>query len=479
MSLRPYQEQMDARRRASSARAILTQMPTGSGKSHLIERAAADFRSVMLLAHAEHLIDQLAALVPGQIIKAGVQYDGSPRIVGMVQTVVRRPEIPEPEAIILDEAHHAASGTVRKILERYPNARLFGYTATPARLDRQGLGDIFDELLIGPSYRELINAGYLKPFEVYGLPSDIDTASMRMRAGEFAAEDVANAFRRSTIWGDAVDHYRDICRGRGGHLSFWPSVEAARHAADRFRAAGITCVSIDGTMPREAIRAALDGLRNGTVDSIANCSLISEGLNVPGVASVSMCRPTASLSMYLQMGGRANRGGEGAALILDHVGNYTRHGLPDDDRTWSLHSGVRRREAADACPVWVCPECYRTNRSLTVACACGAAKPRHIVELEERAARLELITRAHTENIHDVCSTPEEYAEFAKLRGKRATWAALQWCKRPSGAERNVWLIASEGVRVSRREYMRVATDLFGIGRIAANEAANLMRLAA
>jgi DNA repair protein RadD len=472
--LRPYQYDLAVCRQTSAARRIVVQLPTGAGKSLLIEDSAAEGGRLLVLAHAEWLVDQLAVRIPGQVLKAGGQHDGSRTVIGMVQTVANR-DLPAPDKIIVDEFHHAVSPTYRKILDRYPDAIVEGYTATPQRLDGQGLESVADELICGPGYGELIDDRWLKPFEVYSIPSGVDMEGAATRAGDFAQEDIKHALRRSTIFGDAVGYYLSHCRDLGGHASFWPSIEAAEAAAERFQAAGVRCHALHSKLPRDEVRALVDGLRSGSVESLASVGMIGEGLDVPGLSSVSLCRPTKSLTVYLQQSGRCNRGGEGVARVMDHVLNHHRLGLPDDDREWTLQGRIKRKAEAGSVPVWVCPECWRTNRSIMTACPCGAPKPRVVVEMEQRAAELELITRASLGDIHEMCSTPEEYAAFAAAKGKKATWAAYQYATRPS-AGTNVWLMAAGEIRPSRDEYLRAA-QLCGVHSIVAREAAKAMRL--
>ena len=455
--LRPYQHDLNERRLVSSARRILTQLPTGAGKSHLIQAAAAEHPHTLALAHVEFLVDQLHAMVGGETLKAGGQHGGRWPIVGMVQTVSRR-DLPEPDAVILDEAHHAISAVTKEILERWPQARIYGFTASPLRLDGLGLEGCFDELICGPSYRELIAAGYLKPFELLSIPSGVDLTGVETRAGEFAAEGVKQALRRSTIFGDVVEHYLQHCRSLGGHASFWPSIEMADHAAEMFRARGVACVALHSKMSREMIRAHLAGLRNGNVESLSTCSIISEGLDVPGLSSVADCRPTKSLSRVLQAWGRCNRGGAGVARVMDHVANYTRHGLPDDDREWSLEGRIKRKAAPGTIPIWTCPQCWRCNHSQVLVCPCGAPKPQQVVVMEQRAAELELITRSPLEDIHTVCTTPEDYREFASRHGKQPTWAAYRWWERHNRAStENAFLAAAGQLRPTAPEYLQAA----------------------
>jgi Type III restriction enzyme, res subunit len=89
--------------------------------------------------------------------------------VGMVRTVAQRLEaIPGPVLLVLDEAHHAVAGTWVKIAATWPNAKILGVTATPERLDGRGLGEAFEEMVIGPDVRELIDAGHLAAFSPVG-----------------------------------------------------------------------------------------------------------------------------------------------------------------------------------------------------------------------------------------------------------------------------------------------------------------------
>lgn len=457
--LRPYQRDLDRRIRLSDARSILAQLPTGAGKSHLINAVAGRHPRVLALAHAEWLIGQLHALLGGQALMAGMQHNGSWPIVGMVQTVARR-DLPEPDAVIVDEAHHAPSSTYREILSRYPNCRIYGFTATPQRLDGLGLGDIFDELICGPSYQDLIGDGWLKPFELMSIPSGVDLTGARTAMGEFAREDVKQAIRRSTIFGDVVEHYLRHCRELGGHASFWPSIEMAEEAAERFRVAGVSCLPLHSKMQPHMVRCAIEDLRHGTIQSLATVAMVGEGLDIPGLGSVSLCRPTKSLTVFLQQSGRCNRGGDGVARIMDHVANWQRHGLPDDDREWTLEGRVRRKSAPGTLSVWTCPECWRCNRSTVVVCPCGEQKPREVVRLEEQAAELELITRAPIGEIHEICETPQQYRRFASVHGKPPAWAALKfWEGRNRASNDNPFLAAAGQVRPTMEEFFQAASE--------------------
>jgi len=452
---------MDQRRKQSAAKSRCNQLPTGGGKSVLIRAAAYDTPSVAILAHREYLLDQLHDLVPdAQVIKAGDRWDGqSKRIIGMVQTLCRRDrdDLPKVDRIITDECHHSLAASYKKVCSNWPDAEHDGYTATPARTDGQDLDDCFDELLCGPSYRELIDGKYLKPFELYSIPSGLDAKSCRVVRGDYSRSDQNDTIRKSTIFGDVVEHWRKHCRG-GGHISFWPSIEAAEHAAGQVNDWKV----LHSKLPKDQIETRIKGLETGAIQSLATVDMVGEGLDLKGIQSVSLCRLTASLVNYLQWCGRSNRGGDGTAKIMDHGQNWTRHGLPDDDREWSLKGRVRKkREERGSFPVWDCPECWAVNRSEFDTCqSCGASKPREIRITEEVEARLELITKADRGDIHDLCETIDEYKQFAKAQRKPPGWAAYQWAARDLRVlndEGNPFIQASGNQRPSKNQFMRAA----------------------
>ena len=155
---------------------------------------------------------------------------------------------------------------------------------------------------------------------------------------------------QSVITGDCIEHYRKHLDGRTA-LAFCVRIDHAEHVAAAFRDAGIAAASIDGRMHREQRDTLLYGLRRTEVKILCSCELISEGFDAPSVGGAILLRPTQSLGLYLQQVGRCLRPKpDGSpAIILDHVGNVRRHGLPDAERQWSLDARPRReRDAASA-----------------------------------------------------------------------------------------------------------------------------------
>jgi hypothetical protein len=162
---------------------------------------------------------------------------------------------------------------------------------------------------------------------------------------------------------------------------------------------------------------------------------------------------------------------------MDHVQNYQRHGLPDDDRKWSLAGRIKRKGEPGGLAVWDCPECWYVNRATALSCGlCGRDKPRELIVMELREARLELIKGTKTGDIHDVCSTPKDYLDFAKAKGKKPTWAALKWAERDLGAGDDPFAEAAGDARPTLRGFLQASSEL-GINPLHAKLVAKHMHL--
>ena len=405
MILRPYQMNAISRLRAAyrgGHRNVLFQLATGGGKTlifaDIIRSAKGKGNKALILCHLKELINQASnklnwAGVPHGIIAAGMDRDhGAPVIVASVQTLRRRLELLQQmqfKLIVIDEAHHCRADTYEAILRTLPEAYILGVTATPQRLDGKGLGvpaGLFSELVIGPSTLELIQQGFLCPVRCFA-PTTVDLRGVRKVAGDYAARDV-EALVSGQIVGSAVEHYRRLANHQPA-IVFCVSIAHAERVRDEFAAAGYRAVEVDGTTPDGERERRIYGLGDGSVEVLTNCSLISEGVDVPQVAAIIQLRPTASLVLHRQQIGRGMRPAAGKRLIvLDHVGNLARHGVPEDEPQWTL-DGTDPKQTGIA-PAWTCRECGCLNPMHAESCgACGAPRPvRPREPLEEVAGEL-------------------------------------------------------------------------------------------
>lgn len=337
-------------------------------------------KRVGIFAHRRELLRQISKAldmfgVPHAILNADSR--GMPRapvIVGSIFTFINRMKFaPEFDLLIVDEAHHAAIGTTwGKVINNFPKARVLGVTATPLRLDGQGLADSFDEMVVGPSVAELTAMGWLSPAEVYAPKNALDLRGLKVRGGDYVTSEIAAVMDKPSITGNAVEHYTRMAAGRSA-VAFCCSIQHAEDVAAEFRAASITSEHIDGKMEAFERDAALRRFEKGETKVLTSCDLISEGFDMPSIEVAILLRPTKSLGLYMQQVGRAIRPAPGKArtLVLDHAHNVAEHGFIDEPREWSLTAKERGKARARQDPISTCPVCYSVHRPQPICPRCG------------------------------------------------------------------------------------------------------------
>ena len=365
-------------------RSVLFVLPTGGGKtvlfSHITEQAAARGNRVCVLVHRQELLRQASASleqmgVPHGLVAANRSMDLSqPVQVASVQTLARRlHRFPQEffQLLVVDEAHHSNAGTWAKVLEHFHRAKVLGVTATPCRCDGRGLGEWYSAMVQGPSAAWLTDNGYLAQAKVYAPPVGFDVQQIRKRMGDFDLNQAAQQLSGNNAMGDSLSHYRQHLDGQTA-IAFCCSVSHAEAVARLFNDAGVAAASIDGTMDSSTRERLLRELGTGQLKVLTSCALIGEGVDVPSVAGCILLRPTASVSLHLQMIGRCLRPQAGKqAVILDHVGNVLRLGHHLEDREWSL-DGVKKRPRDAAPSIKICPRCFCAMSSQSRVCPeCG------------------------------------------------------------------------------------------------------------
>ena len=333
----------------SGNRRVMLQLATAGGKticfSHLIQIFIANEKTVLVLAHREELILQAAAKItamtgiePG-IIKAGYKADYDRAVqVASVQSLVRRlKHCPQPDLIVIDEAHHSTANSYRSILANFPSSQVLGVSATPIRLTGEGFRGVFDELVCGVTVKELIEMGSLSPYKYFAPAQSMSLVGVRKRGGDYSAESIESANPSESVAADCLKAYRDYLQDKTVVI-FAVSVQHSKAIASSFSACGIPAAHLDGSSDSDTRALTMTAFREGRIRVLSNCALFDEGLDIPGLDAVILARPTASLSRFLQMVGRSLRPSPDKphASIIDLAGNWTRHGLPDDDRVWSL-----------------------------------------------------------------------------------------------------------------------------------------------
>lgn len=282
--------------------------------------------------------------------------------IGMIQTVTRRiAKMKTPQLILCDEAHHSLATSYKRVFRHFENATLVGFTATPVRLSGKGLGDVYDDLIIGPQIDWLINNHFLAPFDYYA-PTLIDVEKLkRTSTGDYSNKSMDDAVKIRAVFGDVLKTYRTVADGTKT-IVYAHNVQASIDIANAFNCAGYHAQQVDGKTPAEKRKEAMVNFRSGKTQILVNAELYGEGVDVPDCQTVIMLRPTDSLTLFIQQSMRGMRYRPNKrAIIIDHVANVYRFGLPDADREWSLKDRPKQgkhRGKSDGPAIKSCPKCY-------------------------------------------------------------------------------------------------------------------------
>ena len=416
ITLRPYQRKCiaDVRAAFTRCRRVVLVLPTGGGKtataSVLMRSAWERGKKCLFLVHRREIVlDTMrrlrAAGVPCGVIMAGQPTTDAPVQVASVQTIAARDLHPEADLVIIDEVHHVVCATHTAIVEQYPDAYHLGLTATPERSDRQGLRDAFDEIVVGSTIRELTELGALVPCDVLAPPK-----------------------RRDALSVTPLEAWQRWAGGRPT-VAFLDSIDSSETFVAELLVTGVRAAHLDGATPLQERDRILGDFAAGRIDVLSNVFVLTEGWDSPRAKVCLLARGTSSVGPYLQMIGRVLRpDGTGArALLIDLCGVVHQHGLPDEDRVWSLDGIKRTAEATQ----WIrqCAVCGSVfeGQEWPETCPSGhpfPARPPRKVKPEEVARVTSVVSRGEQQRYFDELSR---------------------------AAERNGWKVTAVGMRFKMR----------------------------
>lgn len=405
--------------------------PCGAGKSYLFAELIRRTRGeALILTHRQELKQQHEQLLRNLAVK-------NARVAMVMTEANRLGQNPTPTLIVTDEAHLSRSNSWVKVIDHYDTFTV-GFTATPVRLDGKPLGDIYDTLIEGVDTRWLIENHRLAPYEYYA-PTLVDTSGLRTIAGDYVVSDLERLMNERVIYGDVVRCYKNLaCDTRA--IAYCVSVKHAVQTATAFTDSGIKAVPLSAGTPPKQRQHIMDDFRAGKITVLCNVGIISEGVSIDEVGCCILLRPTESVALGIQQMMRCMRYLPGkTAKIIDCVGNYTRVGLPDEDREWSLSKPIRKRNRHDENGnfyIRCCPECYMTFATAPKCPFCGTVYPLHPREIQaKQEIELQRITAEEAARVNEAkkaarveqgrAATFEELIRLGKQRGYKnpAFWA--------------------------------------------------------
>ena len=343
------------------------------------------------MAHRRELVDQAYSTLTDElgipknevcVLKGGTRnaYDFSKHVVvASTGTMLVAQELPPAQIVLFDEAHHYMAEEWFRVALPYEKSIRIGLTATPARADGQGLGDLFSELIVVATPQELIDMGRL-------VECDIIHPGGKMRSRELAD--------------DPVGAYLRYAAGTSA-LTFCIDVEHGKEVNAQYNAAGVPSAFVDGSTPKAERDRAINAFRAGHIKSLVNVFVLTEGTDLPIAQTCVLARPAANVNTYLQIGGRVMRAypGKDRALLIDLCGSSAKHGLLEMTREFSLE-GEGIRMPSDVPPLCQCPVCGMIYRPATKCPRCNSQvrkpiiiNPTPLTPMEREALREERRTK--------------------------------------------------------------------------------------
>jgi superfamily II DNA or RNA helicase len=451
-TLRPYQEHdlHQVRTLFREHRSVLLVQPTGAGKgtlaTYIVTSASGRAKRILFLVNRRALVHDMSKRITKLGLDHGVIMGDDPRRkpwlpvhVASIDTLHRRQHLPQADLLIIDEAHFAVSPTWMKVVEKYPEAKILGMTATPIRLDGRGLGEMFSAMVPGPSVQSLIDQQYLVPAVVFR-PKGPDVSGVGKVAGDFNQKQLAEVCDKPKLVGDVVEHWQKHASDRKT-AAFGVSQHHASEIAEKFRCAGVNFAYVDADTPDVERDRIWNDFDYGTLRGVSSVGVISYGWDHPICSCIIGARATASVGLWRQILGRGSRPHPGKEnfLVLDHFDNTGRlDTFFEDDVQWSLDGKALKDSGEKTVSIATCRKCFATFRAGPLKCPyCLAEIPKQAREIEVVKGELEQVQRvrkalAIEEWRQKVTGDQrrekfEEFRRIARERGYSTKWPAVKF----------------------------------------------------
>lgn len=383
IDVRPYPHQVAALEAIQTHRLVhdrhrnLVVAATGTGKTIL---AALDYRrlcgdqaqrpSLLFVAHRIEILEQARLTYRhvlgdgsfGEVFSGGARPVYWDHVFASVQSLSQLDLAATPpsqfDVIVVDEFHHAAAKTYRRLLDHFTPVELLGLTATPERTDGFDVTEYFgNRTAFELRLWDALDDGLLSPFHYYGIADGTDLAQMEWKRDGYVQSELDNLYtgndaRARIVLAAVEDHIVDPHRMRA--LGFCVSVAHARYMARVFNDAGISAEVVTGELSQAARSDALRRWRTGDIAIVFAVDVFNEGVDVPELDTILMLRPTESSVIFQQQLGRGLRKSPRKALltVLDFIGHH-RHEFRFAERYRALTGAVGReleRQVSDDFP---------------------------------------------------------------------------------------------------------------------------------
>jgi hypothetical protein len=294
-------------------------------------------------------------------------------------------------------------------------------------------------MVCGPSIRWLIDNKRLSEYRAFA-PSRLDLSAIKIEAGDYNKGQLADKMESDRVLiGNGVEYYKKYAMGKLG-VTFGVSIRHSNLLAEAYRAAGVPAMHIDGKTPDDERRRIARAFAKREILQLCNVDLLTFGYDLAsasGIKGVTIeCMnddaPTKSLAKQMQKWGRMFRMKDEPALLFDRANNLLEHGLPCDERAWTLADRKTSGGGGErSVPVKSCDKCFYCHHPAPSCPSCGYVYPveyREIKEVEGELSEIEIKARRKKRGMEEwQCRTLEDWVALGKERGHDSKWAMIRF----------------------------------------------------
>lgn len=337
--LNPAQKQALKSINKSKENKALIVLPSGVGKTILSAVLTKNVKGrVLFLVHRNEILDQAVKeyvkVNPEIANQIGIlsqtrKHFNKKYTFSMIQTLSRKKTLQkfnpkDFEIIILDEYHHSASPTYKRVIDYFKPKKFYGLTATPHRLDGKDImKDVNNNVAFKMELNEAIDQELVCPFIYYGMWDNIDYSDIKYDHKRYTERDLDKKLLVSKRDEAIVREFKKKLSGRKS-IGFCCSVNHVERCVRVFNKAGIRSIGITHKQPSIARKKIMEDFKIGKYQIIFTRDIFNEGVDFPQVEGLLFLRPTFSKTIFLQQLGRGLRKNKGKknVKILDFIGNY-------------------------------------------------------------------------------------------------------------------------------------------------------------
>lgn len=334
--------------RQNGNRRGLVSLATGLGKTYLgiFDTQVMKSERILFIVHVEHILKQaknsFESVIPSRTDDMGFftgkekTHEGKDIIFSTIQTISREKNLTQFKPnhfdyVIIDESHHTAAESYKKVAEYFQPKFFLGLTATPDRMDKKDVLEYYgNNLVFEMSQAEAIKQGYLANLEYKGFKDNVDYSDIYYNGFRYDINDLNKLLMIEKRDCAVIEKFKELAHNKKT-IAFCVSIDHAEWSAQKFREAGYDAVAIHSKIENKNTGGAyqsageiIDAFDKGKHQIVFVVDMLNEGIDIPDVECLLMLRPTESSTILTQQIGRGLRiaHNKSGILVLDFIGNY-------------------------------------------------------------------------------------------------------------------------------------------------------------